>query len=96
MINLRKKNLKADFSFRDSFEEDSEYNEKTPVLQEKPLQKDTIFTKMEPVAQLNLTYIICEDGEGGFYIIDQHAAMERVNYELSKKLYRSQNTCAHP
>ncbi len=70
------------FSFRDSFEEDSEYNEKTPVLQEKPLQKDTIFTKMEPVAQLNLTYIICEDGEGGFYIIDQHAAMERVNYEL--------------
>ncbi len=36
---------------------------------------------LSPVAQLNLTYIICEDGEGGFYLVDQHAAAERINYE---------------
>lgn len=36
---------------------------------------------MQPIGQLNLTYIVCEDGEGGFCLIDQHAAMERINYE---------------
>lgn len=34
-----------------------------------------------PIGQLNLTYIISEDGEGGFYLVDQHAAAERINYE---------------
>ena len=81
------------FSFKDSASEEdndkpltfrmsSTDEQNTPVLQQEPLQKHTIFENIRPVAQINLTYIICEDGEGGFYIIDQHAAMERVNYEL--------------
>jgi DNA mismatch repair protein MutL len=81
------------FTFRDSTSEEdnnkpltfrmsSSDEQNTPVLQQEPLQKHTIFENIRPVAQINLTYIICEDGEGGFYIIDQHAAMERVNYEL--------------
>lgn len=33
------------------------------------------------VGTLHNTYIICENGEG-LYLIDQHAAQERINYEL--------------
>lgn len=33
------------------------------------------------VGTLHNTYIICENGEG-LYLIDQHAAKERINYEL--------------
>lgn len=35
---------------------------------------------LSPLAQLHLTYLICSS-EQGFYLIDQHAAMERINYE---------------
>ena len=44
-------------------------------VRQKPRQRIT------SIAQLNLTYLVCEDGEGGFYLIDQHAAAERINYE---------------
>lgn len=37
------------------------------------------------IGQMNLTYLIAEDGEGGFYLIDQHAAAERINYEKFQK-----------
>lgn len=33
------------------------------------------------IGTLHNTYIICENGEG-LYLIDQHAAQERINYEL--------------
>ena len=36
--------------------------------------------KMYPVGLVHGTYIICEN-EDGMYIIDQHAAAERINYE---------------
>jgi len=45
----------------------------------KSVMKDS--SKIRAIAQLNMTYIVCEDGAGGFYLIDQHAAAERVNYE---------------
>lgn len=41
----------------------------------KPLKK-----QLRAKCQVRGTYIICEDDEG-FYIVDQHAAKERVNYE---------------
>ncbi len=37
-----------------------------------------------PVGLVHGTYIICQN-EDGMYIIDQHAAKERINYELVKK-----------
>ena len=45
--------------------------------------KDTPY--IEPFAQIGRTYIIAHDGEGGFYLIDQHAAAERINYEDFQK-----------
>lgn len=43
---------------------------------------------MIPLCQIHDTYIVCQ-GEDGFYLIDQHAAQERVNYE---KLDRQLNS----
>ncbi len=44
--------------------------------------------KLTPVAQLHNTYIVAESDDG-FYLIDQHAAQERVNYEKFKKMYNT-------
>ena len=39
-----------------------------------------------PIGQVHGTYIIAED-EDAMYILDQHAAHERVNYEMIKKKF---------
>lgn len=44
--------------------------------------KKKIFVK----GQVHGTYIICED-ESGMYLIDQHAAQERINYEYFLEKY---------
>ncbi|MDY0118320.1 MAG: DNA mismatch repair endonuclease MutL [Bacilli bacterium] len=75
--------------------EDSVKEKESPIIQEResevlpqrPLEikkgDDSVIKSpfLQPIGQLNLTYIVCEDGEGGFCLIDQHAAMERINYE---------------
>lgn len=45
--------------------------------------------KLYPVGQVHGTFIICEN-EDGMYIIDQHAAHERVNYEMITKKYQEE------
>ncbi|HMM00401.1 MAG TPA: DNA mismatch repair endonuclease MutL [Bacilli bacterium] len=50
-----------------------------PPLKEKENAKPRF--SFRALAQINLTYIIAEDDEGGFYLVDQHAANERINYE---------------
>ncbi|MBE6158718.1 MAG: DNA mismatch repair endonuclease MutL [Firmicutes bacterium] len=40
-----------------------------------------------PIGQAHGTYILAENDEG-FYLIDQHAAQERVNYEKIQKIFR--------
>ncbi len=54
-------------------------------------EKETISYKlpeMHPIGQVLQTYIIC-DGIDCFYILDQHAAAERVNYEKTQALFAS-------
>lgn len=53
----------------------------SPQQIERPIIEAKKAQHMVAVAQLNLTYVMAEDGEGGFYLIDQHAAAERINYE---------------
>jgi DNA mismatch repair protein MutL len=36
---------------------------------------------LEILGVLDATYILCKDNHGGYYVIDQHAAHERVHYE---------------
>ncbi len=42
--------------------------------------------EMHPVGQVLRTYIVC-DGPDGFYLIDQHAANERINFEKTERLF---------
>lgn len=44
--------------------------------------------EMHPIGQVLKTYIIC-DANDCFYLIDQHAAAERINYEKTQLLFAS-------
>jgi DNA mismatch repair protein MutL len=45
------------------------------------------------VAQLRQTYLVCEDDDG-LYVLDQHAAAERVNFDRLRKQYRARAVTA--
>ncbi len=51
--------------------------------------------EMYPVGLVHGTYIICQN-ERGMYIIDQHAAKERCNYEKFKKEMGNPNIASTP
>jgi DNA mismatch repair protein MutL len=46
------------------------------------------WTSLRFIAQVRQTYLLCE-GEEGLYVIDQHAAAERVNFDRMRKQHRS-------
>jgi len=59
-----------------------EYQSKPQVkVQEKPI-KEKIYAK----AQIHGTYLVGEN-EKGMYLVDQHAAQERINYEYYKEQF---------
>ena len=49
------------------------------IIEEEKTQKETL-PEIYPVGLVHGTYIICQN-EKGMYLIDQHAAKERINYE---------------
>ncbi|WP_047981195.1 DNA mismatch repair endonuclease MutL [Ornithinibacillus contaminans] len=51
---------------------------------EEKLAPEQRVPTMYPIGQLHGTYILAQN-ENGFYMIDQHAAQERVKYEFFKK-----------
>lgn len=74
--------LVMDFSSNENIikEEEKEY-----VTEEKEEKEDVKpFPKIYPVGQVLGTYIVCHN-EKGMYLIDQHAAAERFNYEKYKR-----------
>ena len=81
---------KKDFTIdvvKPSFEEisfDFDVAEEQNVYNEEPEEIKEKFKKITPLALIHGTYIIGEN-EDGMYIIDQHAANERINYEYYKK-----------
>lgn len=59
----------------------------TKSEEETVIKNETIKRlKLYPVGQVHGTYIIAEN-EDGMFILDQHAAHERVNYEMIKKKF---------
>ena len=59
-------------------------DEEKDISAEKNTELKTL--NLYPIGQVHGTYIIAED-EDAMYILDQHAAHERVNYEMIKKKF---------
>lgn len=57
-----------------------EVNDSTPVAEERKVR----IPKMYPIGQMHATYILAQNEEG-LYIIDQHAAQERIKYEFFRE-----------
>ena len=92
-----KERLEDLVNYQDNNEEIEELGEEglanISEVKEMPLEK---LPELYPVALLLGTYIVCEN-EKGIYLIDQHAAKERVNYEkVSEMLAHPNNLIIKP
>jgi len=78
LINEALEEYSVDFDIENNLEESQtfETNTSNKVISKQKEMKKKLLVK----GQVHGTYIIAED-ESGMYIIDQHAAKERVNYE---------------
>lgn len=74
--------IKLDFEVnaREERYNETKEDKDTEEVEEVPVEKEYRIKKMEPRGIVYSTYIIAEN-EDGMYIIDQHAAAERINYE---------------
>ena len=60
-------------------------------LEEAPTQNENKYIKLYPIGQYHAKYILAYDSEA-MYIVDQHAAAERINYEkFQRELNNPQN-----
>lgn len=81
--NYKEQTLNFDVS-----EKEIEYTENKEI--ERQIEQNKIeetkeeFPTLKYVGVIHSTYIICQDDKG-MYLIDQHAAKERVNYEIFKE-----------
>lgn len=81
------KNVKEyilDFDNEENMLKEEVNNYNYQVTDIKPEEKRE-FPYLEPIGQVLGTYIVCHS-EKGMYLIDQHAADERCNYEKYKKV----------
>ena len=74
---VKYENITLDFTLQEEKQEPVVYTDKD---EEKPNEEVYRIKEMTPRGIVYLTYIIAES-EDGMYIIDQHAAAERINYE---------------
>ena len=77
--------MKLDFEVQEERKEqekreEKELEESLPFEIEKEEKKTTRIKKMIPRGVVLMTYIVAEN-EDGMYLIDQHAAAERINFE---------------
>lgn len=85
--------IKLDFDTPKVLEVEEEYviNEELLDIKEEfdvNEEETNIMPIMYPIGLVHGTYIICQN-EIGMYIIDQHAAKERINYEIIKEKLNS-------
>lgn len=80
----------VNFNYEPNNELDKEESKEDTYIEERP--KETL-PELYPIGLALGTYIICEN-EKGIYLIDQHAAEERINYEKNLRLlsHPSNNT----
>ncbi len=86
LFNLER--LNKEDTFLDEIKEEIVVN--ADMVSEEDISFEPLVSKKErlpelyPVCLIHGTYIICQN-ELGMYLIDQHAAKERVNYEMYKQ-----------
>ncbi len=77
------------------YENNKEYKDTNGKKEEKSKKEHNnicLFPDLEPIGTLFNTYILAQNVEKNvFYMIDQHAAHERINYEKYKNQYLSEN-----
>lgn len=56
------------------------------ALERQTTDKPAAFGALNFVAQMRLTFLVCE-GPDGMYVLDQHAAAERVTFDRLRKAY---------
>jgi len=66
--------------------EETAYRDPEDLLLAQP--ENPSFPEMHPIGQVLGTYLVC-DSESCFYLIDQHAAAERINYEKTEALFEN-------
>lgn len=79
---------KTDYTKKEKNPQEDDNEEATSNPIEKPVYR---IKEMTPKGIVYLTYIIAEN-EDGMYIIDQHAAAERINYEKVLKALKEKVT----
>lgn len=92
MPTVIKRTFAEDLQVRDDIVRDD-------IVKDRPVGNNSFFQEMRLIGQVLDTYIIAER-EGSLFIIDQHAAHERVLYEKiqakwQKKKVFSQKICPH-
>lgn len=79
----------------DSKEEQIIVNEDLIISEKEKHEEQELVTEkmplMYPIGEVHGTYIICQN-DTGMYIIDQHAAKERINYEICLDKLSNPNT----
>ncbi len=77
-----------------NFDEEKIVDAKKEVVKDSELSKDSDLSNrlkpMNAIAIVHKTYIVCEN-EDGMYLVDQHAAAERINYEKVKEEMKNHN-----
>ena len=90
----------GEFNFN-VFEDTVEYNAKEKIKenpeidsQQQPENKIKSLN-LHPIGAINLTFIVAQ-GDDGLYLIDQHAAHERINYEKVLKYFQEEKIITTP
>jgi DNA mismatch repair protein MutL len=63
------------------------------VMERQTVEKPAAFGALTYVAQLRLTFLVCE-GPDGMYVLDQHAAAERVTFDRLRKAYEARGVAS--
>ena len=80
-----KPNQQGEFPVKPTVPEPAPIKKEPLLLETTPsYSANAVFASLRPVGQVFPTYVLAQ-GEGGLYIIDQHAAHERVYYEKYKE-----------
>jgi len=70
-----------------SFSPDASANRPNSRAGHEPVTKGQRFSDLRYVGQVRATYLVCE-GDDGLYILDQHAAAERVTFARMHNAYK--------